>query len=62
METETVEPKLTTVSVFHDQWGVEAAKQMLHRIEGFQGDPVKIIIPPKLIVRKSSVCFKGLPG
>ncbi|WP_438496372.1 LacI family DNA-binding transcriptional regulator [Paenibacillus sp. IHBB 3054] len=62
LETETVEPKLTTVSVFHDQWGVEAARQMLDRIGGLQSDPVKIIIPPKLIVRKSSVCFKGLPN
>ncbi|WP_169834335.1 LacI family DNA-binding transcriptional regulator [Paenibacillus donghaensis] len=62
LETETVEPQLTTVSVFHDQWGVESARQMLGRIGGLLNDPVKIIIPPKLIVRKSSVCFKGLPN
>ncbi len=61
LETETVEPKLTTVSVFHDQWGVEAARKILDRIGGVQGEPSKIIIPPKLIVRQSSISFKGLP-
>ncbi|MGZ7441370.1 LacI family DNA-binding transcriptional regulator [Paenibacillus sp. TH7-28] len=58
-ETETVKPELTTVSISQDRWGIEAAKLMLQRIEGFQGNSVKIIIPPRLIVRKSSVFTEG---
>lgn len=60
-ETETAEPGLTTVSVAHGQWGVAAAEQMMRRIENLHGDPVKTIIPPELIVRKSSLNFIGPP-
>lgn len=57
-ETETSKPQLTTVSVSPEQWGIEAARLTIERMEEHDMDapsPRKVIVPPRLVVRESSV-------
>ena len=49
-------PALTTVSISPRQIGVKAAELLLERIAHPEEGPRQIIIPPRLIVRKSCGC------
>ena len=51
----TPHPTLTTVSTYTHQRGKEAAHLLYRRIKGFDGPPVQIILPPKLIIRQSTM-------
>lgn len=48
-------PSLTTISTSTVQWGKEAAQLLHKRILGSNDPPTQIILPPKLIIRQSSL-------
>ena len=54
-ESEYSHPSLTTVSTNIRQMGREAARLLNKRILGDEEDPIKVIVPSKLIIRDSSV-------
>lgn len=52
-EASLVQPALTTVSVTAKEIGRQAGELLLSRIQGYDGPPKHIILPPKLVVRES---------
>ena len=59
----TCRPNLTTAASDTRQIGMEAARLLIRRINGFDGPPVKIIFPSTLIIRDSSTIYKQpFPG
>jgi LacI family transcriptional regulator len=52
-EAAIVTPGLTTVNSYIRNIGTHAARLLLQRIMGFEGDPQRIILEPELIIRDS---------
>ena len=48
-------PALTTIDIGARQIGVEAARLLLRRIKAPTGAPESIVLPPRLIIRASSL-------
>lgn len=52
-ESEIVTPTLSTVGTFPRLTGIHAAKLLHRRMDGYIGDPQKIILQPEFIIRNS---------